>query len=372
MATSQGVLHHDVLLSQYVQHWKAPKGVNWYLHNKLFPVVTSDKASNVFKVINQGTFMQRGNATIGPRGDVNTVQAYYDPEVQFVTKPYGLDGIVDYLEREMADDAAKYEELQTDLPMSLIHNDLELDAWNAVTTTANLGSNYATVPTDEMWDNASSLNANPILRMRKKCESIMAVTGRKVNFAAFDRLALRALKYHRTTQAIAPVHTTPAGLQEITVKQIEEKLQDVMEPGSIHIVHFRYDGSRGPKGQSSLVPKSPVGPNLVLGYITDTSREDISATKQFAFVGDRNNVQGTNLQGVKDVPALDEVLSGETHDPRAPIAAYTYPVYSGQRGGHAVRVLTNRVFKVVRPSSLWVDFGIVDSSNSALYGSELS
>ena len=361
VATSQSILHHDVLLSNYVQHWTPPQkedGVDWYLHDELFPVVPVDKASNVFKVINQSTFMQTARAIVGAKGDVTTVQAYYDPEGNYVVRPYALDGVIDYRERAIADDVAMYEQLNTDLPMTVLENSLETDAYAEILNTANLGSNYEVVGNDDMFDNYASLTGNPLLYIRKKCEKVMNVTGRKPKLVIFDRLVLRALKFHPAVQMIAPIHTVPAGLQEITIKMIEEKLADVLNPGSIRVAHFRYDSSSVPKAQGVLAPKSAIGPNLVIVHAEGTSRQDISATKQFAFTGNMD-VQGSRL-------------TGESHDAAAPIAAYTYPIYGqGQMGAIGVRVITNRVFKVVRPTSLFVALGVVDKNNAANYGSEL-
>jgi hypothetical protein len=361
MATSQSVLHHDVLLSNYVQHWTPPEkeeGIDWFLHDDLFPIVPVDKASNVFKVINQATFMQTARAIVGAKGDVSTVQAYYDPEGNYVVRPYALDGVIDYRERAIADDVAMYEQLTTDLPMRILMNTLEVDAYTEVLTQANLGSNFEICGADDMFDNYASMTGNPLLYIRKKCEKVMNITGRKPKLVIIDRLVLRALKFHPAVQMIAPVHTVPAGLQEITLKMIEEKLSDVLNPGSLRIAHFRYDSSNTPKAQSVLSPKSAIGPNLIIAYAEETSRQDTSATKQFAFTGNMD-VQGSRL-------------TGETHDASAPLAAYTYPIYaSGQMGGMGIRVITNRVFKVVRPSSLFVSFGVVDKNNAANYGSEL-
>lgn len=371
MATDANVLHHDVLLSQYVQHWTPPQDVKWYIADEMFPIVPVDKATNAFKVINQGTFMQTTNAIVGPRGDVGTVQAYYDPEGNYVTRPYALDGIIDHLERDEADDVALYEQLATDLPMTTIRNNLERDAFAAIFNTASLGGNFETMPGDQMFDNPGSLTGNPLLYVRMKCERVMNVTGRKVNFLAWDRLTWRAFKYHPAVQQIAPVHTTPAGLQEITVKMVEDKLQDVMEPGSIRICHYRYSISRGPVTQAALpgTLRSRVGANMIIGRIDPVSRQDISATKQFAFVGDKDLVNGASLlqQGAfgEDVPVTPGV-SG------APIAAFTFPLYTvGQRGATGVRVLTNRTFQVTRASSLFVSFGVVNKTSQALYGKEL-
>jgi hypothetical protein len=369
MATLNNVLHHDVLLTQYVQHWTPPKDVLWYTSDLTFPIVPVDKASNVYKVINQQTFMQTAPSVVGPRGDVGTVQAYYDPEGSYRTVPYALDGVIDHLERDEADDVALYEQLQTDLPMVVIRNNMELDSFNVLLNSANLGTNFENVAAGDMFDNYGSLTGNPILYIWAKCHKIMSITGRKVNFVGLDRMAWRSMQFHPAVQQIAPVHTTPAGLQAITVEMLEERLKDVIEKGAIKIMHFRYDRQRGPKATNVIVPRSAIGPNLVIGRMDPTSREDISATKQFAFTGLKDVVNGASLvasdgQG-NDVPLTPSQAA-------APISAFTYPMFSkGQRGATGVRVLTNRDFRVTRSTSLFVSFGIVDKTNTGLYGTEL-
>lgn len=367
MATSQNVLHHDVLLSQYVQHWTAPKDVLWYAADLMFPIVPVDKASNAYKVINQQTFMQTANSVVGPRGDVGTVQAYYDPEGNYKAAPYALDGVIDHLERDEADDVALYEQLATDVPMAVVKNDMEVDAFNVILNSANLGSNFENVAAADMFDNYGSLTGNPILYIWVKAQKIMGVTGRKLNFLGIDRLAWRSMQFHPAVQQIAPVHTTPAGLQAITVAMLEKKLEDVLEPGSIKIMHFRYSKQRGPVAQGSLVPSSAIGPNLIMGRFDQVSREDISATKQFAFTGNKDLVNGARLISA-DGSGGDVAPSVAA----APISAFTYPIFDkGQRGATGVRVLTNRAFVVTRTSSLFVSLGVVDKTNSGLYGTEL-
>lgn len=366
MATSQNVLHLDALLTNYVQHWTPPTDVPWYMHDELFPAAPVDKASNVYKVVNQSTFMQTAPAVVGPRGDVGTVQAYYDPNGSYVTSPYALDGVIDHLERDESDDVAIYEQLQTDLPTVVLKNTMEVDAYGQMFTTANLGSNYETTAAGDMFDNYGSLTGNPILYIRMKCEKIMGITGRKVNLCVIDRLVWRAMQFHPAVQQIAPVHTTPAGLQAISVEQLEEKLKDVMQKGAIKISHFRYDKTRGPKAQSSLLTTAAIGPNLILGYMEKApSRQDISATKQFAFLGPKDLVNGATLLTPTGENIPPEIMA-------APMGAFTYPIFDkGQRGATGVRVLTNRAFKVTRPTSLWVSFGVVDKTNTSLYGTEL-
>lgn len=365
MATSQSVLHHDVLLSGYVQHWKPPKDVPWYLHDELFPQVPVDKASNVYKVINQSTFMKTAKAAVGPRGDVSVVQAYYDPEGSYKAIPYALDGVIDHLERDEADDVALYEQLATDLPMVVLMNSLELDAYNAAFNTTNLGSNYETTAASDMFDNYTSLTGNPMLYIRQKCEKIMNVTGRKVNFIAFDRLVWRALQHNPAVLAFVAVHAVGNPLQLLTIEMFEKKLEDVMEKGALHISHFRYDPSRMPLAQSSLSPHAAISSNMIIARLDPMSREDISATKQFAFTGKRDVLSGARLAAPDggELPAMVAT---------APISAFTYPIFAqGQRGGTGVRVLTNRDFRVTRSTSLWVSFGVVDKTNTALYGTEL-
>lgn len=369
MATLNNVLHHDVLLTQYVQHWTPPKDVLWYSHDLTFPIVPVDKASNAYKVINQQTFMQTAPSVVGPRGDVGTVQAYYDPEGNYRTVPYALDGVIDHLERDEADDVALYEQLQTDLPMVVIKNNMEVDSYNVLLNSANLGSNFENVAAADMFDNYGSLTGNPILYIWNKCQKIMGITGRKSNFLGIDRLVWRSMQFHPAVQQIAPVHTTPAGLQAITIEMLEKKLEDVLEKGAIKIMNFRYDRQRGPKAQNVIVPRSAIGANLVIGRMDPASREDISATKQFAFTGNKDVLTGARLVSAdgegNDVPLAPSMAS-------APISAFTYPIFSkGQRGATGVRVLTNRVFQVTRPTSLFVALGIVDKTNTALYSTEL-
>jgi hypothetical protein len=220
-----------------------------------------------------------------------------------------------------------------------------------------------------MFDNYASMTGNPLLYVRAKCEQTMNVTGRKVNFWAMDRLAWRAFKFHPAVQQIAPVHSTPAGLQEITAEMVEKKLEDVMEKGALRVLHFRYDKSRGPKAQSALSPVSGISSNMIIGRVDPASRQDISATKQFAFVGQKDLVNGASLlqqnEFGQDVPIMAATSA-------APIAAFTYPIYNlGQRGGTGVRVLTNRVFQVVRNSSLFVSFGCIDKTRADLYQTQL-
>lgn len=371
MATDSNVLHHDVLLSQYVQHWTPPQDVKWYIADELFPIVPVDKATNAFKIINQSTFMQTAPSVVGPRGDVGTVQAYYDPEGNYKTVPYALNGIIDHLERDEADDVAMYEQLATDLPMTVLKNSLERDAFNVILNTSNLGSNFETMPIDQMFDNVGPSTGNPLLYVRAKCEQTMNITGRKVNFWAMDRLAWRAFKFHPAVQQISPVHTMPAGLQEITAEMVEKKLEDVMEKGALRICHFRYDSGRGPSTQVQLSAraKSLIGANMIIGRIDPPSRQDISATKQFAFVGQKDLLNGASLlqEGSfgENVPIAPDVSA-------APIAAFTYPLYTvGQRGSTGVRVLTNRVYQVTRSSSLFVSFGVVDKTRQDLYQTQL-
>ena len=366
MAISQGVLHHDVLLSGYVQHWRPSKDVPWYMHDKMFPVVPVDKASNAYKVINQSTFMKTAKTAVGPRGPVSAVQVAYDPEGNYKVTHHALDGVIDNLEAAMADDVALYESLSADLPMVILKNTLEIDAYLAILNTANLGTNYENVAGADMFDSYGSMTGNPMLYIRAKCEQTMNITGRKVNFLHFDRLVWRALMFNPSVLSFLAVHAVGDPLQLLTIELFEKKLEDVLEKGALHVGHFRYDPLNQVQSQSALLPKSAIGPHMILGRFDPMSREDVSATKQFAFTGDVDKVSGSKLAG----PGGDALAPSVA---TAPISAFTYPIYDrGQKGGMGVRVLTSRAFNVVRPSSLFVSLGIVDKTNAGLYGTQLT
>src|SRR5262249_21498421 len=157
--------------------------------------------------------------------------------------------------------------------------------------------------------------------IREKCEKVMNVTGRKVNFCAFDRLTWRALQVNPAVLAFVAVHAVGNPLQLLTIEMFEKKLEDVMEKGALRIAHFRYDPSRPQATKATLSPRSAIGANLVLARLDPMSREDISATKQFAFTGSKDLVSGQKLVSAGG-DALGPGIAA------APISAFTYPIFS--------------------------------------------
>jgi hypothetical protein len=347
MPTSVSVLHHEVLLSNYVQHWTPPKE-NWFLADEFFPTLRVDKESNLYKKINQSTFQQTAETVIGPDGDVAEVQYYLDPDGQYRCKAHGLEGVIDHYDRSRADDVVLYEQLQTDVPMVVLKNSLELEAFTRLRSTANLGTSYKVLNGDELFDNYASLISNPVLELRRACERIISQIGRKPNKVSIDFLVWRAIQFNPAVQAIAPVHTTPAGLQHINPKMLEEKLQDVLEPNSIRITFGRRETKRGPQQGAK---KSWAGPDIVIAYLEEPSLKSVGACHCFAFAGDNTG---------------DGAGAGD------PIAVYSYPdPKRGADGSTVVRVRTNRDYQIVKTESLFVLKNVVDYADADLYGTDL-
>lgn len=354
MAMANNVLHHEVLLSTYAQRWTPPQE-DWLLADEIFPEVPVDKPFDAFKKINQSVFMQTAATEVGPSGDVAQVEAAYDPDGTFKTKPHAIEGKIDLLESETADDVAMYEQNQLDLPMSVLKNTLEVEAWSKLfTDIQSYSDSYENVDAGEMFD-VIGPNSNPILYIRKKCEIIMGEIGRKPNRLALDYLAWRALIFNPASQQIAPVHTVPAGLQHLTIEMVEEKLKDVLEPKSIRITRFRRETARGAVSQANSKKRSVIGPNMVIAYVEPPSRNSVSALQKFAFVGKRARINDVNF----------DLVNG---DPRAPIGVYSYPMPNkGQQGSIIVKVITNVTYDLVRPQSIFVSLGVVDKTNESLY-----
>lgn len=348
MATSGSVLHRDVLLSNYVQRWTPPKD-NWYLADWFFPILRVDKESNLYKRINQSTFQQTAQTVVGPDGDVAEVQYYIDPEGQYRCKAHALEGVIDHYDRQRSDDVVSYEQLQTDIPMTVLANSLELDALSTLRNPAHLGESYRVLDRDELFDNYESVASNPILALRRACERIISRIGRRPNRMGWDFLAWRAFSFNPAVQQILPVHTTPPGLQVINPSLLEKKLEDVLEPNSIKITFGRYETRRGPQ---QGVKRSWIGADIPILYVEEPSLKCIGATHRFAFVG-------------KNSPADDG-------NPADMIGAYTYPdPKRGPDGSTIVRVRTNVDWQVVKTESLEVLSGVVDATNADLYGTEL-
>jgi len=357
MAQSQNALHHAVLLSGYAQDWRPPEE-GYYVVPDLFPIVPVDKEFNDYARFNASTWRQTANAVVGPAGDVSRVDYYRDTDGSYRAKPYALEGVIDLKERDAADDVVQYEKRKLDVPLVTLANTLELDGLTVALTTGNLGGSYETVAADERFDAIGSLNSNPVLYIERKARRIKRITGRKVNRIVLDDLLWQAIKWHPTSQAFLPVHTQPMGLQLLTPKILEEKLEEVVEPGSIRITNFRRENKRPPIATGSEDLRSVLKANLIIARVeTGPSLSDWSAFKCFSWTGARDPITGAAL---KD------------GDPSAPMGVYTYPKPEiGQRGSTIARVICNREYKIGRTESLFVAFEAVDSTDSGLYGSEL-
>lgn len=348
MATSNSVLHRDVLLSGYVQRWTPPQD-NWFLSDWYYPTLKVDKESNLYKRINQSTFQQTAETVVSADGDVAEVQFYVDPDGQYRCRAHALEGVIDHYDRARADDILQYEQLQTDIPMLVLANSLELEAIAALRNVANLGTSYKFLGPDELFDNYLSLASNPVLELRRACERIISQIGRKPNRMSFDFLAWRAMQFNPAMQAIAPVHTTPAGLQIITPAMLEKKLEDVLEPNSIKVTFGRYETKRGPQQGNK---RSWLGADVPIAYVEEPSLKSIGAMHRFAFVG-------------KNSP-------GDDGNPADTIGVYTYPKPErGPDGSTIVRVRTNVDYKIVKTESLFVLKNVVDITNLDLYNGEL-
>lgn len=358
MPESQSSLHHSVLLSNYAQDWRPPEE-DWYRAPDIFPMVTVKKEFDDFMRLNPSTWRQTANAVVGPNGDVSRVNFYRDTDGSYTAKPYALEGVIDLKQRAAADDVLQYEKLQTDVPLVTLTNTIEKDAITAALTTANLGSSYETVAFDEKFDVLFGPNANPFQYIERKCRKIKRVTGRKPNRVILDDLVWQAIKLNPTSAVFLPVHTTPAGLMLLTPKIMEEKLEEVLEPGSIRLTSLRLENGRPPIAAASSDLRSVLKAAMIICRVEENpTLSDWSAFKCFCWVGSNDPETGLALEGGA---------------PQAPIGVYTYPKPDlGQRGSVVVKVICNRAYVVGRTESLFVSLECVDSTNSALYGSELT
>jgi hypothetical protein len=358
MANAQSALHHATLLSQYAQDWRPPEA-DYYVVPDLFPVVPVTKEFDDYARFNASTWRQTANAVVGPAGDVSRVGWYRDADGSYKAKPYALEGVIDHKERDGSDDVVQYEKRTLDVPLVTLANTLEVDGITAALTTGDLGSSYETVATDEKFDAIGSMNSNPVLYIERKARRIKRITGRKVNMIVMDDLTWQAIKWHPTSQQFLPVHTMPAGLQLLTPEILEEKLAEVVEKGAFKITNFRRENGRPPITTGSEDLRSVIKGSIIIARVEKSpSQADWSAFKCFSWTGAQDPLTGAAL---KD------------GDPSAPMGVYTYPKPEiGQRGSTVARVICNRVYKVGRTESLWVAFDAVDTTDTALYGNELT
>jgi len=356
MATTSTGLHHAQLLTNYAQDWRPPEE-GWYVADELFPMVSVGKEFDDFLRINASTWRQTANAVVGPSGDVSRVGFYRDADGSYKAKPYALEGVIDLKERAAADDVLQYEQLCMEAPLRTLWNTLEEDALREATTVANLGTSYENVAGADMFDNLGA-TSNPTLYVERKCALIKRKTGRKVNMVVIDDLVWRAWKWHPTTQQIFPGFTVP-GVQVISPAMLEEKLSEVMEKGAIRVMSFRKENARPPVATGSEDLRSLVGPHVIMARVEkNPSLADWSAFKCFSWTGNMDPETGAQLVG---------------GDPKAPIGVYTYPKPDiGQRGSIIPKVLCNRHYKVTRLESLYVARTVVDTTNTSLFGTELT
>lgn len=361
MAASQNALHHATLLSNYAQDWRPPEE-GYYLVPDLFPVVPVDKEFDDYARFNASTWRQTAKAAVAPGSDVPRVSWYRDADGSYRAVPYALEGVIDHKERDAADDVVQYEKRQMEVPLRTLANTLEVDGLTVALTTGNLGTSYETVAAGERFD-ALGLDSNPLMYIERKCRRIKRLTGHKVDFIGMDDLVWGAIKEHRTTQMLFPVHAYNGGmpgLQLVSVAMVEEKLSEVLEKGAIHVTSFRTENARPPVASGSEDLRSAIKGNLIIAYTgkNGSPMADWGAFKCFSWVGGKDPLTNADL------------LDG---DPRATMGVYTYPKPElGQRGSTIPRVITNRVYKVTRTDSLWVAFDCVDTSDTSLYGTELT
>ena len=359
MAMTQSALHHATLLSQYAQDWRPPNE-GYYVVGDLFPIVPVAKEFDDYARFNASSWRQTANSVVGPTGDVSRVDFYRDSDGSYRAKPHALEGVVDHKERDSADDVVQYERKKLDVTLVTLHNTLEVDGMREALTTANLGTSFETVAAAERFD-SFGLDANPVLYIERKCRRIKRLTGRKVNRIVLDDLTWQAIKWHPTTQNFLgfPGGANPVGLQLLTPKILEEKLEEIVEPGAFRITSFRTEAARPPIATGSEDLRSHIKAALIMARVEDSpSQADWSAFKCFSWTGTRDPITNQTLEG---------------GDPKAPVGVYTYPMpWQGQRGSTAMKVICNRAYKVGRTESLFVALECVDSTDTALYGTELT
>jgi len=342
MAIANSQLHKDVPLTGYVQAWKPPQ-TDWFMREKIFPLLTVDKATNIYRVIDQGTMMQVVDANVGANGRVKEVDFGIGSDGQYRCVPRALEGRIDHYERKQADDQIQYEQRKTDIPMLVLTNTLEKVALvDTLRPTANLGTSYKTLdPTGELFDDYGSGDSDPINEFLVACDRIMTVIGHKPNTVVIDRLVWRAISQHPAVLNRVLGGATTSALARITIKQFEQLLEDVLEPGSINVTRFRYNNVTEPGTKTNI---SAIGPDISISFTEPPSMDSVGAAHEFSFVGEGD----------------DE-----------PIGVYTFEdPKQGVDGSTIVRVRKSCDFKLAKLDAMYVLKDCVDVAD-AKYASQL-
>jgi len=353
-STGQSVLHYDELLTNYAQNWVPPperQGENinrWYLANRLFGRVSVNRASNVYSRMNQSTWYQTTDARVGTTSHVDEVQPYWDPRGSYAVTPFALEGVIDYWEQRQADSAILYEQRQTDVPLVVLQNSLELLAVrDTVRRVANLGSSYDAISGADLWD--SYATSDPFLQLYDRLQRIMDETGYKANFLAMDMYTWRVFKLHPKVREALAVHTSTAGssqpMQELGISDLQYKLRDVLAPNSVHITQARYVDGRSPEAATK---KSYIGPDVIMAYCDEASVDSWGACKRFQMTG----TPGGAIDG--EFPEAAELTVFTYEDKKR-----------GPDGSTIVRVRSDVQYKVERTDSIWVLKDVVDTSDPA-------
>lgn len=348
MSIAGSVLHKNQPLTNYAIAWTPPQK-DFFIRGDFFPRLDVDKDSNLVRSIDQGSMMQIYDAEAGPGGLVKEVSFGVGPDQQYKCQPYALEGIINYYEREQADNVLQYEKRQTAIPLSLLGFKLEKKAVDYLRTAGNYGGNTKTLASTELWDAYDQTTSNPIDELIAALEKVLLDIGRKCNRLVFDKMVWRVIRRHPALLQAAPVHTTPAGLQVITKDGLEKILEEWLEPGSIKIVLGRYNSQPLPNnGVGAPLPvttkKSFIGADVVMGYVEPPSLDSVGFAHEFVFAGLDGN---------------DPIAVYEFDDPKV-----------APKGGLRVRVMTSADYRIMRPASGYILKGVVDVTN-AQYGSQL-
>lgn len=348
MAASVGsALHRNQPLTEYAISWRPPQK-NFFMRGELFPRLDVSKDSNIVRSIDMGRMMEIYDAEAGPGGFVKEISFGIGNDTTYKCQPYALEGIINYYERDQADSVLQYEKMQTAMPLRSMAFKLEKKAMDYARTAANYGGNTKTLAANELWDAYDATSSNPIDELIAALEKVLLDIGMKCNRLVFDKMVWRVIRRHPALLQAAPVHTTPAGLQVITVEGLEKILGEWLEPGSIRVSVGRYNLNPDPNPgnyPTTVVPKkSYIGADVIMAYVEPPNPESMGFAHEFAFSGLDGN---------------DPMVVYEFEDPKI-----------APKGGMRVRVMCSADYRIMRPASGYILKGVVDTTQ-AQYGSQL-
>lgn len=313
-----------------------------HIRNKFFPRRPVAHTSDYIRTIDKSQMLRLYDLEMAPNSIAPTVSFKPGSNLQYNCTPFGARAAVNQYDVANADAALQFEMRATKQALLSVGVRMEYLAVISTLRSASVMTNNRTLAAPQYWDNYGSADSDPIADLIPAVSLVRVRSGKPSGkvLVAMHQFVWDRVRQHPNVIARCLYSGAPGAL---ITKEIFASVIGLNSADDLVITSAHFTSSK--EGASTTTYSSFIGPDVIVGFSDDGGLDDQALGHEFAF----NGLVGDDPFFVRKYRVEQEGMMGQDY----------------------VQVGVSADYKVTNVDAGFLLKTVVDTSNTALYGTFL-